>query len=332
MRSLIIAFLLSILEASGSQSRLSSKKLHGAMIHATAVHGLDANFVSEPSASNTPCIAAATMFLILNPGVAFRPSVGFVNAHSSLRFGTRRSLVSLKAKAKAKAAPSVSAQKAAVVVAGCSLAVPQGTTFATVFPTLLLGLNKSRVGFQPLVEATLGAGLVTAFEKVIGLDTGSQPAALLGLCFACGWTWVMADPEPEEMSEDEKLLRAEKKQLLSERKSWDSRFSWKLRKRKPQLAKEVTPERSVWAEAARGGLGKPSASSRRERRGVAPEDPARRDRPAPIGLPPRQTLGRPGGLEKHLAKRQQQLGGPPLQSSIDGGTSADARTGFDAAA
>eukprot|EP00310_Coccolithus_braarudii_P013527 CAMPEP_0183334982 /NCGR_PEP_ID=MMETSP0164_2-20130417/3413_1 /TAXON_ID=221442 /ORGANISM="Coccolithus pelagicus ssp braarudi, Strain PLY182g" /LENGTH=106 /DNA_ID=CAMNT_0025504231 /DNA_START=99 /DNA_END=419 /DNA_ORIENTATION=+ len=65
---------------------------------------------------------------------------------------------------------------------------------------------------QSLAISALEAGLLTAAESSVGMDTGSQPAALVGLTAACAWTWLTAeDPSSPQLTEmmswDTRLLR-----------------------------------------------------------------------------------------------------------------------------
>ena len=147
-------------------------------------------------------------------------------------------------------------------VAACTLglAVPGGTSFAVSFPAFLLatthfapprdGDDVLRLRPAAAVSALGVSALLSWGESAVGLDTGSQQAALLSLMGSVAIPAGLAnlrlpsgpsadgetitagkrfDQEVEEEEEDG--LAIKKKEALSARKSWDARLSWRLRKR-----------------------------------------------------------------------------------------------------
>ena len=154
----------------------------------------------------------------------------------------------------------------ALAACAIGLAVPGGTSFGVAVPAFLLAdahfcallENDDDYAINPDLRPAAGlaalssAALLTAGEAAVGLDTGSQPAALFSFAASVGVsaglnarrfdtgigrlllraTGSEEEQEQEaEEGEDVTDFRRRKKEALSARKSWDARLSWSQRKR-----------------------------------------------------------------------------------------------------
>ena len=149
----------------------------------------------------------------------------------------------------------------ALAACAIGLAVPGGTSFGVAVPAFILAdahfcallENDDDYAINPDLRPAAGlaalssAALLTVGEAAVGLDTGSQPAALFSFAASVGLSAGLnarrfdtgmllratgsEEEQEEEEGEDVIDFRRRKKEALSARKSWDARLSWSQRKR-----------------------------------------------------------------------------------------------------